>query len=202
MKRVVVASRNAGKLDEISRILKPLGWTLDKLPDAMPETEETGASFVENALIKARAASAYTGHMSLADDSGLVVPALGGRPGIHSARFSGSHADDPANIRLLLESMRHLSGVQRKAYFCSTVAWVRFAQDPDPLICQSRWYGWIMESSQGHDGFGYDPVFRAHETDCSAAQLPDSEKDRLSHRGKALRHLNEVLIQMEDDYFA
>jgi XTP/dITP diphosphohydrolase len=188
--QLVLASSNPGKLRELSAMLQPLGITVRaqgewKIEDAV----EDGLTFVENALIKARHAARCTGLPSLGDDSGLVVDALGGRPGIYSSRFAGPDADDRANNRKLLELLRNVSGDDRSAHFYCAMAWLRHAEDPAPLIAVGSWDGFILESPRGDGGFGYDPLFWLRGRECSSAELPAAEKNRLSHRGQALSQL-------------
>ncbi len=186
----VLATGNAGKLREFRRMLADSG--LDIQPQsafAVPEAVEDGLSFVENALIKARNACRHTGLPALADDSGLVVPALQGRPGIHSSRFAGEQATDEDNLQKLLREMRDLQGEDRRAHFQCVIVFLGHAEDPVPLIASGQWHGRILLQPAGEQGFGYDPVFLPDGQTQSAAQLPPSEKDRLSHRGQALRAL-------------
>jgi XTP/dITP diphosphohydrolase len=185
---VVLASGNTGKLRELEAMLAPLGMTLK--PQAqfgMADVEETGLSFVENAIIKARAASRYTGHPAIADDSGLEVDQLNGAPGIYSARYSG--AGDAANNALLLQQLGATPEAQRSARFQCVLVYMRHAMDPTPLVCQASWEGIILFEPRGEHGFGYDPLFYIPEHSCSAAQLPADLKNRVSHRAKASAQL-------------
>jgi XTP/dITP diphosphohydrolase len=189
---VVLASGNRGKLAELQHALGPLGWTLRPQSEwSIPEAEETAATFVENALIKARHAAALCGHPAIADDSGLVVPALDGAPGIYSSRFSGQ--GDDANNALLLQRMQGLGGEQRAAFFIAVVVWMRSPEDPTPVIAEGRWHGQIAEVPSGDGGFGYDPLFIPNGLQRSAATLSKEEKTALSHRGIALRALSHQL---------
>ena len=157
----------------------------------MPSPEETGQTFIENALLKARHASLLTGLPALADDSGLVVPALNGAPGIFSARYAGPTASDIENCNRLLSA---LSGVtDRRACFHASLVFLLHADDPDPIIAQGHWFGEILTQSQGTNGFGYDPIFLVPELKKTAAELPESEKSAISHRGQALRQLTDSL---------
>ena len=189
---VVLASGNAGKLREFEDILKPLGLSL--LPQAkfdVPDVDENGLSFVENALIKARAASQHSGLPTIADDSGLEVDALKGAPGIRSARFSGK--GDEANNALLLERLDGIPDSKRSARFQCVVVYLRHALDPTPLICQGTWEGFIQLRPSGNNGFGYDPLFQVPTHNCSSAELTSAVKNRISHRAQASARLAEAL---------
>lgn len=191
--RVVLASGNAGKLKELQATLAPLGIAL--LPQSdfdMPEVEETGTTFVENALLKARAASRHCGLPAIADDSGLEVDALNGAPGIYSARFAGGGGDS-ANNQKLLQALEGIDAAQRSARYQCLLVYMRHWQDPTPLICQGSWEGSILVQSQGDGGFGYDPLFYLPDYDCSAAELPAGEKNRVSHRARASAELLSAL---------
>lgn len=194
-RKVVLASANRGKLNELETLLAPLGLTLETLAQHHVDSpEETGLTFVENALIKARNASQATGLPSLADDSGLAVTALAGAPGIYSARYAGESASDAENVTRLLDELHHLAPGSRGASFHACVVFMRHARDPAPLICHGVWRGWILDAPRGEDGFGYDPVFAAPEFgDRAAAELTAAEKNGVSHRGKALRALIDAL---------
>lgn len=192
--RVVVATGNAGKLRELRACLEDLRLTL------LPQNElgvdspvEDGLSFVENALIKARHAARVTGLPALADDSGLEVPALNGAPGIYSARYAGEQASDRDNIDKLLSNMRGLQGEQRRARFRCVIAFLRHAEDPVPLICEGAWEGHIAQAPAGEGGFGYDPVFHVSGDGRTAAEFTPEEKNRLSHRARALTQLRQRL---------
>jgi XTP/dITP diphosphohydrolase len=191
----VLASGNAGKLREISDLLEPLGFTIHPQSDwQVPEAEEIAATFVENSLIKARQAALYTGLPSIADDSGLVVPALDGRPGIFSARYAGDVADAQSNMDKLLAELSGKTDVDRNAYFYCALVLVKSVDDPAPLIATGRWYGQILEMPRGDGGFGYDPLFGIYSLSnrdrlCSAAELAPADKSRVSHRGQALKEL-------------
>ncbi len=199
MGRVVLASGNAGKLRELGELLAPLG--LDLRPQSewrTPEADENGLSFVENALIKARHAAAHTGLPAIADDSGLVVPALGGEPGIHSARFSREGTDAANNARLLTE-MNTLGGEQRAAHFYCAMVMMRHPRDPAPVISTGQWHGRILMAPRGDGGFGYDPLFLVPGENCTSAELPVATKNRLSHRGQAVAGLLAALRRAADD---
>lgn len=188
--RIVLASGNAGKLQEMQRILASAGVQLSSQRElGIDGPEETGLTFVENALIKARHASRASGLPALADDSGLAVDALLGAPGIHSARYAGAHGDDAANNRKLLDALRDVPEAQRTARFICVIAYLRHPQDPVPLICQGTWSGHIRHAPAGGNGFGYDPLFQVPGHDCSSAELSPEEKNRISHRGRALQQL-------------
>jgi XTP/dITP diphosphohydrolase len=192
MKRLVIASNNAGKLRELSAILAPLGFeTVPQGELGVPEADEPHATFVENALAKARNGARHTGLAALADDSGLCVDALGGAPGVHSAHFAGREGDrearDAANNALLVEK---LAGVaNRSAHYACVVVMVRSHDDPEPVICEGRWRGEIVLSPMGSGGFGYDPHFLVPSRGLTAAELPADEKNRLSHRAIAVSRL-------------
>jgi len=194
MKQLVLASGNPGKLRELAVILDDLGYQL--LPQSefgVAEVAETGTTFVENAIIKARHAAQQTGLPSLADDSGIEVDALAGAPGVYSARFAGVGADDAANNRLLVEKLRDVPAVERSARYRAVIVLMRHAGDPAPLICEGSWEGVIQLTPAGDGGFGYDPYFYLPELGCTSAQLSATEKNRLSHRGKALAELKRKL---------
>ena len=191
---VVLASGNAGKLRELAKVLAPLDVILK--PQAqfnVPDVEETGFSFVENAIIKARAAAQHTGLPSIADDTGIEVDHLNGAPGIYSARYSG--AGDEANNVLLLQELGEIPEEQRSARFQCVLVYMRHALDPMPLICQGSWEGFILSEARGENGFGYDPLFYLPDYQCSSAQLDPSIKNRISHRAKASRLLFDALRQ-------
>ena len=191
---VVLASGNAGKLRELGQVLAPLAVTLQ--PQAqfnVPEVEETGLSFVENAIIKARAATQHSGLPAIADDSGLEVDYLNGAPGIHSARYSG--AGDNANNAKLLRELAAIPEAQRSARFQCVLVYMRHALDPTPLICQASWEGRILFEPQGNNGFGYDPLFYVPAYQCSSAELQPEVKNRISHRARASVILFEALRQ-------
>lgn len=194
MKQVVLASGNKGKVREINEILA--GLDIKVVPQTefdVPEAEETGLTFVENAILKARNAAEHTGLPAIADDSGLEVDALKGAPGIYSARYAGAGASDRANLEKLLQAMEGIEDAERTARFQCLMVYMDHAADPTPVICQGAWEGRIAHQPQGENGFGYDPVFFVPDHHCTAAQLPAEEKNRFSHRGQALRALVEVL---------
>lgn len=194
MQRVVFASNNAGKVREVAAMLEGVG--IELVPQSefnVPSVEETGLSFVENALLKARHAAQLTGLPAIADDSGLEVDALAGAPGIYSARYAGPDADDAANNAKLIEALRDVPAAQRAARFQSLMVFLRHPLDPTPLICQGTWEGRVAEAAAGAAGFGYDPLFEVPEYGCTAAELDPAMKNQLSHRGKALRCLLQAL---------
>jgi XTP/dITP diphosphohydrolase len=189
--RLVIASHNSGKIREFQAVLGDQ-WRISPQADlGVSEAEETGSTFVENALIKARHACAQSHCAALADDSGLVVPALDGAPGLRSARYSGG--DDEANSALLLQNMAALEGADRAAFYIAVVVLLRHTDDPTPVIAEGRWYGHIAPAPRGTGGFGYDPLFVADGYDQHAAELPVAEKNRVSHRAIAVRRLLDQL---------
>ena len=188
MDKIVLASGNAGKLKEFSELFS--GWQIAVFPQSdfvSEEAQETGLSFIENALIKARHASRASGLPALADDSGLAVDALGGAPGIYSARYAGAGASDADNNRKLLEALEGVPEKERGASFHCALAFVRTVDDPVPLVCTARWRGRILEFPAGDQGFGYDPLFFVEEEGLTSAQLPREVKNRLSHRAQAVK---------------
>lgn len=194
MTKLVLASSNAGKLRELSRILEGLDYDLHIQSEFdVPEAEETGTTFVENAIIKARNAAAHTGYMALADDSGIEVDALDGAPGVYSARFAGKHCSDADNNALLVEKLASVPAQQRSARYRAVIVLMRHAADPSPIICEGSWEGCIQLEPAGSGGFGYDPYFYLADLGCTSAELSAEEKNRLSHRGKALGQLKERL---------
>ena len=196
MKRLVLASGNPGKLCELSHILEDLGYELHPQSEfGVSEVAETGTTFVENAIIKARHAAAHTDLPALADDSGIEVDALDGAPGVYSARFSGPGADDASNNALLVEKLRAVPAAQRTARYRAVIVLMRHAADPSPLICEGSWEGLIQLEPAGSGGFGYDPYFYLPEKGCTSAQLSREEKNRLSHRGQALTELKRRLAE-------
>ena len=185
---IVLASNNSGKLREFAPLFESMGLEVVAQRDfAVPDTEETGLSFIENAILKARHAAHATGRPAIADDSGLVVPALGGAPGIYSARYSGG--GDTDNNAKLLSEMSHLRGEDRAAFYVSVIAVVMSASDPLPIIAEGRWYGNISSELSCTGGFGYDPLFIPESSSCTAAEMSAAEKQTLSHRAKELKAL-------------
>jgi XTP/dITP diphosphohydrolase len=193
-RRLVIASANAGKLAEFRALLADLPFDLTSLGElALPSPEETGATFLANATLKARHAAAATALAAIADDSGLEVDALGGAPGVFSARYAGAQGDDAANNLKLVNALADLPRAQRRARYRCVLALVREPQDPDPLIAEGVWEGEILGVPRGSGGFGYDPYFYLPELGKTAAELSAQEKNRLSHRGLALRALRDRL---------
>jgi XTP/dITP diphosphohydrolase len=183
--KLVVASDNPGKLREFGALLAPLGWeALPQRTFAIPECEEPHPTFVENALTKARHAAKLTGLPALADDSGLCVPALGGAPGVHSARYAGEPKSDRRNNARLIADLA--GKTDRRARYVCALVFMRHADDPQPIIAEGEWHGEIIDSPRGEGGFGYDPYFFLPEDGVTAAELDAEEKNRRSHRGQAL----------------
>ena len=188
MKEIVIASGNAGKLREIEAILAPLGFTgVAQSVYNVPEAPEPHPTFVENALAKARNAALHSGLPALADDSGICVAALGGAPGVHSARYAGEPKSDDRNNAKLVETLK--AETDHSAYYYAALVLVRHANDPQPLIAEGRWAGQVIATPRGTNGFGYDPYFYLPDFDKTAAELDPREKNLVSHRGKALRRL-------------
>ncbi|MBT3813399.1 MAG: RdgB/HAM1 family non-canonical purine NTP pyrophosphatase [Gammaproteobacteria bacterium] len=186
--KIVLASGNQGKIKEIQAILSD--YTIAPQQQFnIPEAEETGSTFIENAIIKARNAALHSKLPSIADDSGLIVDALNGAPGVISARYAGAKASDRDNLQKLLDAMCDTPESQRSARFVCVIVLMRHAHDPFPLICQGSWEGSILNHAQGANGFGYDPVFWLASESCSSAELSAPRKNQLSHRGQALRQL-------------
>lgn len=194
LQTIVLASSNAGKLKEFQRLLEPCRYRVLPQSDfSVPDIDETGLSFVENAILKARNACKVTGLPALADDSGLEVDALQGRPGIYSSRFAGINANSENNICKLLDELRAVPQALRGARFQCVLAFMRHAEDPTPLLCHGTWEGVILESPRGAGGFGYDPIFYVPSHDCSAAELSRDEKGSISHRAQASKFLLNAL---------
>lgn len=194
--KLVLASHNTGKLAELRGLLAGHGIDVVAQSDfGIGEIEETGLTFVENALLKARHAARISGLPALADDSGLCVDVLGGAPGLHSARYAGTDGDAQANILKLLDALADVPDEHRGAYFHCTLALLRHADDPAPLICEGRWRGRILAELRGDEGFGYDPLFLDEASGQSAAELSREEKAAISHRGQALRQLITALAR-------
>jgi XTP/dITP diphosphohydrolase len=188
MRRLVLASSNEGKLREMRRLLAPLGFDVVAQAElGIADADEPHVTFVENALTKARHASTWSGLPALADDSGVCVVALGGAPGVHSARYAGEPKSDQRNNEKLVAA---LAGVQdRRAHYACVLVLVSHANDPEPIIAEGRWYGRIVDTPRGGGGFGYDPHFEDLDTGMTGAELPLARKNELSHRGKAMRAL-------------
>ena len=189
-KRIVLASSNPGKVREINQMLADLHLAVVPQSDfEVTEAEETGLTFVENAILKARNAARFTQLAAIADDSGLEVDALHGAPGIYSARYAGAGAGDEANLLKLLADIRNVPDEKRGARFQCVLVYLRHEHDPTPIICQGTWEGRLLHAPMGDNGFGYDPIFFVPTHNCSSAQLPSETKNALSHRGQALRQL-------------
>lgn len=194
IKKLVLASGNQGKLKEFREIFAPMAIELHAQSEfAVESVEETGKTFIENAILKARHASAISGHPALADDSGLVVDALDGAPGIYSARYAGVDASDNDNVNKLLDALKGVPADRRTAYFFCTIVLMRHPDDPTPYIAQGKWHGEIAEAPIGSGGFGYDPVFYVPSLKRCAAELEKTEKNKISHRGKAVSDLLNAL---------
>jgi XTP/dITP diphosphohydrolase len=189
-RRIVLASNNPGKVREIDRLLADAGMRVEpQRAFGIDEVEETGLTFVENAILKARHAAAGSGLPAIADDSGIEVDALGGAPGIYSARYAGPGADDAANNARLLEALADVPDTGRTARYQCVMVYLRHPSDPTPLICTGTWEGRILREPRGSNGFGYDPYFFVPTQGCTAAELDPDTKNALSHRGQALRAL-------------
>lgn len=196
MKKIVLASHNAGKIKEFGACLAPLGVHLISAAELhIPEPEETGLTFIENAILKARHAALHSGLPALADDSGLAVAALQGAPGIYSARYAGKHASSHDNIQKLLAAMKDVPDDHRQAEFHCVLAFMTHPNDPTPIVCDGRWEGTLLRAPRGADGFGYDPVFFIPSLHQTAAELSLAEKSAISHRGKATAQLIAHLLE-------
>lgn len=196
--KIVLASGNSKKLLELQSLLSDL--RIDVIAQSslgIADAIEDGLSFVENAIIKARHAAYCSGLPALADDSGIAVDYLHGKPGIHSARFAGDKATDADNNRLLLQQLAGVPLIQRSAQFHCVLVYMRHAEDPVPLICHGQWAGRILENPLGEHGFGYDPLFWVPTHHCSSAQLEKAEKNRISHRGQAMQLLLQQLLHTQ-----
>lgn len=199
MQKIVLATGNKGKVSELAAMLTP--FALEVIPQTalgVSDADETGLTFVENAILKARHAAKSTGLPAIADDSGLAVAALAGAPGIYSARYAGPNCNDAQNIAKLLEALNAVPTTERQAAFHCVLVYLRHAEDPTPLICHGSWMGEIALSASGQGGFGYDPVFYAPALAKTAAELTAAEKQHLSHRGQALRQLLKQLHLQQD----
>ena len=190
MRRVVLATNNAGKAKELDAMLSGLDMAIVAQSTlGVPEAEETGLTFIENAILKARNAAAHAKLPAIADDSGLEVDALEGAPGILSARYAGTPSNDQANLKKLLDAMREVPDFGRTARFRCVIVYLKHAADPAPLVTEGVWEGAILRAPKGSNGFGYDPVFWVPEKGCTYAELPPEVKNQLSHRGQALARL-------------
>ncbi|NOH36251.1 XTP/dITP diphosphatase [Vibrio chagasii] len=194
MSKIVLATGNQGKVREMADILSEFGFDVVAQSEFnVSEVAETGTTFIENAIIKARHAAKETGLPAIADDSGLEVDYLNGAPGIYSARYSGESATDKQNIEKLLDAMQGVEPEKRTARFHCVLVLMRHENDPTPLVCHGKWEGQILTEEHGENGFGYDPVFFVPEDNCASAELDPSRKKQLSHRGKALASLFKAL---------
>lgn len=197
MHKIILATGNLNKVREISASLK--GSSIEIMPQSMfnvPDADETGTTFVENAIIKARNCAAHTGEAAMADDSGIEVDALGGAPGVHSARYSGEHANDEKNTALLLRNMENVPDGRRTARYWCVMVYMRSASDPTPIICLASWEGVIIREKRGTNGFGYDPVFLIPELGKTAAEVSLEVKNSMSHRAKAIKMMTERLREI------
>ena len=200
---IVLASNNSGKLDEMRAVLGEDIYNIKTPAEfGLSAPEETGKTFVENSIIKARYACEHTGLPAIADDSGLCIPALNFEPGVVSARYAGDQASDTENVTQLLANMDELKGIDRQGYFVCVMVYMKSTSDATPLIVQDTWQGQILLTPSGERGFGYDPVFYVPEFDCSAAELQRDVKSRVSHRGKAMRKLLNNLRDEREQVFS
>ncbi|MBC8210770.1 MAG: RdgB/HAM1 family non-canonical purine NTP pyrophosphatase [Gammaproteobacteria bacterium] len=190
MQKLVIASGNKGKLRELAALLEPLDYQVHTQSELnVPDVAETGTTFVENAIIKARHAAEITGLPAVADDSGIEVDALDGAPGVYSARFSAPDATDEKNNALLVEKLRNVPEAERTARYRAVIVYMRHAKDPSPIICEGSWEGRIVLEPRGEGGFGYDPYFYLDTHHCTSAELTAEQKNAISHRGQALKQL-------------
>ncbi|MCX8579610.1 XTP/dITP diphosphatase [Gilliamella sp. CG13] len=190
MQKIVLATNNQGKVNELQNLLADAGFDIVAQSQFnLPDADETGLTFVENAIIKARYAAKLTGLPAIADDSGLVVEALNGEPGIYSARYAGEHGNDESNNQKLLQALQPIPQEKRSAYFYCALVFMRHENDPTPIICLGKWNGLILNELKGKGGFGYDPLFYVPELNCTAAELTKEHKSQISHRGQALKQL-------------
>jgi len=198
MQELVLATGNQGKVKELQSLLQSAGWTVRPQSEwSLTAADETGTTFVENAIIKARHAAAHTKRPAVADDSGLAVAALQGKPGVYSARYAGPDATDQDNVTKLLKALQDVPMAERQASFHCALVYLAHADDPTPLICTGKWDGLITTAAAGEHGFGYDPVFWVPEHQCTAAQLSREIKHELSHRGQALSQLLTALSTLD-----
>ena len=190
MQKIVLATNNQGKVNELQNLLADAGFNVVAQKEFnVPDVDETGLTFIENAILKARHTAKFTKLPAIADDSGLVVNALGGAPGIYSARYAGEHGNDASNNQKLLQELKNVPSEKRTAYFYCALAFMRHENDPTPIICLGKWDGIILNEIRGEGGFGYDPLFYVPELNCSAAELTKEHKSQISHRGQALKQL-------------
>lgn len=199
MSKLILASGNPGKIKEFSELLGPLGWQVHPQAEfQVEEAEETGLTFVENALLKARNAAKVTGLPALADDSGIEVDALQGAPGIYSARFAGPGSSDADNCQRLLKELEGRPPEERRARYWCVLAFMRHSLDPTPVLVQASWEGQVLTRPQGDGGFGYDPLFWLPDLNKTAAELDPAEKNRVSHRGRASQALFKALSKLQE----
>ncbi|HOY24615.1 MAG TPA: XTP/dITP diphosphatase [Cellvibrio sp.] len=195
--KIVLASGNAGKLREFQQLLSGCGFEVVPQSDFnLSNADETGTTFVENAIIKARHACQQTGLPAIADDSGIEVDALNGRPGVYSARYAGDNANDETNNQKLLQELTGVHTEKRTARYHAVLAYMRHADDPTPILCHGTWEGIILTEPRGTSGFGYDPLFFVPTHNCASAELDKAEKNRISHRGKAMQELLQKIAQV------
>lgn len=197
MKKIVLATGNQGKVREMADLLADFGFDVVAQSEFnVSEVAETGTTFIENAIIKARHAAKETGLPAIADDSGLEVDYLGGAPGVYSARYAGEDASDQQNLEKLLDAMKDVPEAQRSARFHCVLVLMRHENDPTPLVCHGKWEGRILTQAHGSNGFGYDPIF-VPEENCASAQLEPMRKKQLSHRGQALKKLFQAIEEQK-----
>lgn len=198
MKKIVLATGNQGKVREMADLLADFGFDVVAQSEFnVSEVAETGTTFIENAIIKARHAVKETGLPAIADDSGLEVDYLGGAPGVYSARYAGEDASDQQNLEKLLDAMKDVPEAQRSARFHCVLVLMRHENDPTPLVCHGKWEGRILTQAHGSNGFGYDPIFFVPEENCASAQLEPMRKKQLSHRGQALKKLFQAIEEQK-----
>ncbi|MBL4282880.1 XTP/dITP diphosphatase [Vibrio fluvialis] len=198
MKKIVLATGNQGKVREMADLLADFGFDVVAQSEFnVSEVAETGTTFIENAIIKARHAAKETGLPAIADDSGLEVDYLDGAPGVYSARYAGEDASDQQNLEKLLDAMKDVPEAQRSARFHCVLVLMRHENDPTPLVCHGKWEGRILTQAHGSNGFGYDPIFFVPEENCASAQLEPVRKKQLSHRGQALKKLFQAIEEQK-----
>ncbi|EKO3393720.1 XTP/dITP diphosphatase [Vibrio fluvialis] len=198
MKKIVLATGNQGKVREMADLLADFGFDVVAQSEFnVSEVAESGTTFIENAIIKARHAAKETGLPAIADDSGLEVDYLGGAPGVYSARYAGEDASDQQNLEKLLDAMKDVPEAQRSARFHCVLVLMRHENDPTPLVCHGKWEGRILTQAHGSNGFGYDPIFFVPEENCASAQLEPVRKKQLSHRGQALKKLFQAIEEQK-----
>ncbi|EKO3957902.1 XTP/dITP diphosphatase [Vibrio fluvialis] len=198
MKKIVLATGNQGKVREMADLLADFGFDVVAQSEFnVSEVAETGTTFIENAIIKARHAAKETGLPAIADDSGLEVDYLGGAPGVYSARYAGEDASDQQNLEKLLDAMKDVPEAQRSARFHCVLVLMRHENDPTPLVCHGKWEGRILTQAHGSNGFGYDPIFFVPEENCASAQLEPMRKKQMSHRGQALKKLFQAIEEQK-----